>query len=263
MTLCIAWIRKVRNAEELVFASDSRLRSYGAWDSNPKIFPLARTDCAICFAGDTQFSYPIMTQIQFAIKSYKMSQSRFQDITHFQGHILNIINHMLSFKTDYEIPDVQFIFGGYSWEREKFIIWKIYYDKHCTQFVSFQVEKWKGLQSDRKIVYIGDYIPEYKVKLKNKLNAKNKLVEGFFDMEPFETLIEMLREKDDNSLIGGAPQLLKVYKHLNRVPFGVKWQTNEKEFTALLGRPLQDYELTSYTIINPDTMHIEKGTSFG
>lgn len=85
MTLCIAWTRKIKNSEELVFASDSRLRSYGAWDTNPKIFPLERTDCAICFAGDTQYSYPIVTQIQNAIKSFKMSHSRFQDIVHFQG----------------------------------------------------------------------------------------------------------------------------------------------------------------------------------
>lgn len=45
MTLCVAWIRKVEAKEELIFISDSRLRSFGAWDSNPKIFLLDRTDC--------------------------------------------------------------------------------------------------------------------------------------------------------------------------------------------------------------------------
>jgi hypothetical protein len=263
MTICIAWIRKIGKTEELVFASDSRLRSYGAWDANPKIFPLERTDCAICFAGDTQFSYPIMTQIQFAIKSFKMCQSRFQDIVHFQGHLVNMINYMLKFKTDFEIPKVTFLFGGYSWDRGKFIIWQIYFDKHISEFVSSQVKKWKGIDSERQIMYIGNYLPEFTTKLKTLLVLKNKLVKGDFDMEPFEVLVNMLREKSDDDDIGGPPQLLKVYKHLNRAPFAVKWRISNKNFVSLLGRPLQDYELTSYPIIDPDTMEVVKGTNWG
>src|SRR5471032_3703856 len=41
----------------------SRLRFGCAWDCSPKIFPLSRGDCAICFAGNTMYAYPIMEQI--------------------------------------------------------------------------------------------------------------------------------------------------------------------------------------------------------
>lgn len=45
-------------------------------------------------------------------------------------------------------------------------------------------------------------------------------------MEPFEVLRDMLREKNEVKypLIGGSPQLIKIYKHLNRTPIAVKWQ---------------------------------------
>jgi len=58
MTLSLAWIRSVGNVQELVMATDSRLRRGRAWDVAPKILTLPRTDCAICFAGDTDDAYP-------------------------------------------------------------------------------------------------------------------------------------------------------------------------------------------------------------
>ena len=53
MTICIAWIRKVNNCEELVFASDSRLRYGEYWDQCPKIMSFERQDCALAFAGQS------------------------------------------------------------------------------------------------------------------------------------------------------------------------------------------------------------------
>ncbi len=58
MTLSLAWIRSVGTVEELVFASDSRLRGGQVWDCCPKIMTLPRTDCLISFAGDTSYAYP-------------------------------------------------------------------------------------------------------------------------------------------------------------------------------------------------------------
>lgn len=269
MTICISWLRKTNNLEELVFISDSRLRSYGAWDANPKIFPLDRTDCAICFAGDTQYSYPLMIQIQNAIKSFKMSQSRFQDLTHFKGHLLNIMNSMLLFKSDYEEPLVRFIFGGYSWQNERFLLWNIFYDKKSKLFVAAKVKPWKGIKSDRFISVIGDYTDIFYDKLKILLGKKNKFTSGNFDMEPLEALTAMLIENKESSShekypdIGGAPQLLKVYKHLNVLPIAVKWNFNGEDFVALSGRPLQVYELTSYPIIDTKTMIIENINPLG
>ena len=65
---CAAWIRKSGNSEELVFVTDSRLRSFGSWDCNPKIYTFSRSDFVMCFSGDTIFSYPMMIQLKNEIE---------------------------------------------------------------------------------------------------------------------------------------------------------------------------------------------------
>ena len=46
----------------LVFATDSRLRMGEAWDMGLKLLNLGRSDCLLCFAGDTQRAYPLILQ---------------------------------------------------------------------------------------------------------------------------------------------------------------------------------------------------------
>jgi len=262
MTISVSWIRKAGKHEELVFASDSRLRCFGSWDANPKIFPLERTDCAISFAGDTTFSYPLITQIQFFIKSYPKSQNRFQDICHFKGHLLNMMNYMLSYKSDFEIPEVRFLFGGYSWERKRYYLWHIFFDKHIKQFTASEVRTWKGIKVNRVVSFIGDYHKDFQERLIQLMKNKRKFINGYFDMEPFEILVQMIKE-DKFTAIGGPPQLLKVYEHLNRTPIAVKWNSNNKDYVSLLGRPLQDYEKAYYPIIDANTLKIEGGFIYG
>lgn len=262
MTIAVSWIRKAGKHEELVFASDSRLRSYGSWDANPKIFLLDRTDCAIAFAGDTQYSYPLINQIQTFIKSYPKSQNRFQDICHFKGHLLNMINFMLQHKSDYEEPDVRFLFGGYSWDRKRFYLWHIYFDKKIKRFSCAEVRTWKGIKVNRVVSFIGDYHFEFRSRLIDLMKRKNKFIQGYFDMEPFEVLKDMILENKFDA-IGGAPQLLKVYEHMNRTPIAVKWNISGNSINTLLGRPLQEYEFSNYPIIDPETLHIEGGLIYG
>ena len=262
MTIAVSWIRKAGRHEELVFASDSRLRSYGSWDANPKLFLLDRTDCAIAFAGDTEYSYPVINQIQTFVKSYPKSQNRFQDICHFKGHLLNMMNFMFTHKSDYEEPDVRFLFGGYSWDKRKYFLWHIFFDKNIKRFVSAEVRTWKGLKVNRVISFIGDYHLEFRSRLIELMKSRKKFIQGYFDMEPFEVLRDMIRENKFDA-IGGAPQLLKVYEHMNRTPIAVKWKVSGIELNTLLGRPLQEYETSNYPIIDPDSLFIAGGISYG
>ena len=169
---------------------------------------------------------------------------------------------MLAHKSDYEEPDIRFLFGGYSWDRRRFFLWHIFFDKHAKKFVSAEVGAWKGIKVNRRISFIGDYYLEFRSRLIDLMKSKKKFVQGYFDMEPFEVLRDMIRENNFDA-IGGAPQLLKVYEHMNRTPIAIKWEISANEVNTLLGRPLQDYELTNYPIMNPDTLKIEGGTSYG
>jgi hypothetical protein len=97
MTLSVAWVRTVNTVEELVFASDSRLRFGQAWDCCPKILTLPRTDCLISFAGDTHYAYPLMLQMNNAIDMYPPSRMRRVDIEDVRGHTLRVFNQMRSY----------------------------------------------------------------------------------------------------------------------------------------------------------------------
>jgi hypothetical protein len=265
MTLCISWIRKLNNHDELLIATDSRLRSFGSWNCGPKILTFPRTDCAICFEGDTSFAYPMMIQLQSAVANYPKANNRSQDLFDFKGHILKVLNDMLRYKSDYEIPDTSFLFGGYSWKKNKFALWQLYYEKHYKIFTHRPISFWRGVKGEIKVAFSGDYTDDAKQRLLKILKERNKLINGSLDMEPFEVLADMLKECDETKypLIGGSPQLMKVYKHMNRTPIAVKWVLDDKPVLSLLGRPLLDYEKTSYPVIDTETMRIQRGDLIG
>jgi hypothetical protein len=87
MTICTAWIRRTGRVEELIFCTDSRLRAFGSWDANPKIFAFDRTDCAICFSGFTDFAYPLMIQLKNSIDADLKMKTRFQRMDVFKRNI--------------------------------------------------------------------------------------------------------------------------------------------------------------------------------
>ena len=135
MTLSIAWIRNVGEIEELVLATDSRLRFGCAWDCCPKIMTLPRSDAAISFVGDTMFAYPLMLQMRVAVDMHPRSRSRALDLYDFRGRIVRVFNHMTDYIHDFptgvselESPDVLFLLAGYSWKRSNFVIWILHYN---------------------------------------------------------------------------------------------------------------------------------------
>lgn len=270
MTLCISWIRKLKKHEELVIVTDSRLRSFGSWNCGPKILTFPRTDCAICFEGDTTFAYPMMLQLQTAVANYPKALNRSQDLYDFKGHILRILNDMLQYKSDFEIPETSFLFGGYSWDKERFALWQLHYKKQEGFFTHRPISFWKGVGGDIKVSFSGDYTSDAKERLIKILKERDKLKDGSLDMEPFEVLRDMLREDIGKTereakypLIGGAPQMLKIYKHMNRTPVAVKWDIQEKQVLTLFGRPLLSYEKTNFPILDPKTLKMTRGDIIG
>lgn len=259
MTLSLAWIRKINNTEELVIATDSRLRFGCAWDCSPKIFPLSRGDCAICFAGNTMYAYPIMEQIRNAITMYPKADTRALDLCDLKGHILRVVRKMESLIHDLpkgvkekENPDALFIFGGYSWAKAEFKIWILYYNASRKQF---EFRRTSTLHRNR-IAIIGDHVGEATREIL-KLARSREIPSGTgFNMEPFEVLRDFCRDPGMPH-IGGAPQVVKIYRHLNSMPYAVYWPDRASNGRSLMGRPLLDYEMASYLMLDPDTLKTE------
>jgi hypothetical protein len=258
MTISLAWIRKVGKVEELVLASDSRLSFGCRWDCCPKVLALPRGDAVMCFAGNTMYAYPVMIQAVAAVSQHPRLLSRGMDIEELKSHLLRVLNGMVSLIHDLptggeNTPDTTFLLGGWSWKNSKFKVWLLHYDASSKNFAFRPTGRWTGLNTEKVLAFTGDYAAEYKDRLIALLRKKRKLQGGGFDMEPLEVLRDMLREPSFH-LIGGAPQVMKVYKYCNFQPYAILWPNKAAKTVNLLGRPLLDYEMSSYLVLDTDAM---------
>jgi hypothetical protein len=262
MTISLAWVRKVGAVKELVLASDSRLSFGCKWDCCPKILALPRGDASLCFAGNTMYAYPVMIQAIAAVSQHPRLLSRGMDLDELKSHLLRVLNGMVSLIHDLpkggdNTPDTTFLLGGWSWKNSKFKVWLLHYDASLKKFTFRPAGRWRGLNSDKVLAFTGDYSAEYKSRLIALLRQRKKIQGGGFDMEPLEVLRDMLREPSFH-LIGGAPQVMKVYKYSNFQPYAVFWPRKAAKTINLLGRPLLNYEQSAYLVLDTDTMKTVK-----
>ena len=262
MTLALSWVRSVGKSRELVCVTDSRLRFGGHWDCGPKVFQNQRGDSAILFAGDTLYAYPIIHHVNTCIAQHQKLRSRALDLPALNGHLIRVLNATVSQVADLPkgvdtTPSVEFIFTGYDWRRRDFRAWLIHYDRRIQAFTSRPARRWTGGNSAKMLTLVGDYQTEFKTRLCALLKQRTKLSSGGFDMEPFEVLRDMLREGTFER-IGGPPQILKIYQHLNTRPIAVLWPNAESKKVSLGGRALLDYETHDFLTLDPDTLQSEK-----
>lgn len=268
MTIAAAWVRTLENGgEELVFCSDSRLSSGKRFDHCQKTFYFNRTDAAICFAGRTDWAYPMIISAIKAANLHLPSQSRALSLSKFKSHLLNILNQMQrevhSFAIGENIPDVTFIFGGYDWLQSCFRIWQISFDANKSTFIAHERNGSNLFGSLGKIEIAGDseWVSEMRARLKELSQKRYGLdmrqpKSARFDMEPFEIIRDLLRAATPGDSIGGSPQGVKVYQYMNAVDVAFFWPTMEGGRLYLSGRPLLDYERASInSVVDPDTLN--------
>ncbi|OIQ87067.1 hypothetical protein GALL_310920 [mine drainage metagenome] len=286
MTVAVAWIRKLRDCEELVFVSDSRLSGDGCtFDACPKILTLPRSDCAICFAGYTGHAFPMMLQLSLAIDSYAPSRRGSLDLTSLKSHALKVFDGMaelirtsqlVSAKQN-ESPGAEFLFGGYSWVKKQFELWSIsfntaegrfvaqpaHYISHCNDTKQVELRRRpdiEGTEPIGRIAFAGDQSKLAKDLLKKRLGTQNGAVARAIklDMEPFEVVRDMLRDSHHSETIGGAPQVTKVYQYMRTAPLGLYWPSKKSGSIHLQGRACLGYEQIDRWVLDPDTLVSER-----
>jgi hypothetical protein len=262
MTLGLAWLRHSGNVRELLVASDSRLSGGQFWDANPKILLLPRTDAVISFAGATHDAYPLMLQAYNAIQMFPPARDRTLDLTDLRGHLTRVFNHSLKFISNLPkgqekvVPEAIFLLAGYSWKSQRFKIWTLYFEPNLGEYTFRPAKPWKieRGRSQKVIAFVGDEaaVADARNRLVARLREKQTLdKEVGLDMEPFEVLRDVIRSHEFSS-VGGAPQLVKIYEHMNVVPFGVLWPNASSKIVTYLGRPLMEYEKTASRNVDPD-----------
>lgn len=278
MTIAIAWTRTISGCEELVFVSDSRLSGDGTtFDACQKVMTLPRSDCAIAFAGYTGHAFPMMNQLSLAIASHAPLARRSMDLPALKSHAIKIFDGMsseirssqlLSSPAD-TMPSAEFLFGGYSWVKKDFIIWKLSYSESLERFeahpsnwlvrtpyqdrIAFRQSKNpKSGQRLGRIIFAGDQADLAKELVVEKL--KEKAEPAVLDWEPFEVVRDMLRSEGHSETIGGAPQIVKVYQYSEAAVLPVLWPDSEFGRPHLQGRALLEYERTDHFVFDPDAL---------
>jgi hypothetical protein len=263
MTITIAWVRRVNKTAELVVASDSRLRSYGAMDQCQKIFPLQRGDSALAFCGDAGVAYPFFVQAASALNGWTKTRTRADDIYQTAGDLERILNNLIdswdapiSYKSEC-LADTRILFCGWSWSKAFFVIgfFKFIQGKFAYLQATERLSKpWR--EKRPSLIVLGDYRPEYMRSLSTILHSRHPGTSRWLtnaidlDFEPLEALHHLLGAASiagTMPLIGGAPQLIKIYSHSNVLPITVRTSLTDH---FIFGRKLASWEKTEHPIAN-------------
>ncbi len=253
MTLCMAWIRKVGQEEELVMATDSRLTGGERWDSGVKLFELSRLDCLLCFAGATSRAYPLILNSISSIKFDSNLASPHTDIHDVLEYLIDLFSTLVGEITGAvdNVEDLrgeaQFLFGGWSWRKRQFCIWRLYYEPVLKGFTHESVNTGDA----RVISFMGDHTGEAKTRLEAQLHDTDKILTGTLDMEPLQVLVQMSRDTGNYHPIGGAIQVAKVYQSGSSEFFGVMWPSVNGAPT-FLGRQLSEHDMPPVRFYDPD-----------
>lgn len=269
MTITTAWVRTLKDCKELIVVSDSRLNGGKKMDCGQKIHILPRSDAFICFAGETSWAYPLMHQVISAVSTYERSSSRAQDIVELKSHVLKVFEGLRlavhSASGDEGIPSAEFLFGGYSWIRKRFMIWRIHFQKGMNSFEATPANGWKG----EPWVFAGDktHVENARAQFTKLLRERNcgphQTKKFKLNWEPFEVIRDMLRDVNNNKIkfrdesIGGAPQVLKIYEHLSSRYVAVDWDVphqKDGKGVFICGRKTLGYENSSIWILDPDKL---------
>ena len=292
MTLTIAWVRKQGRVNELLLASDSRLRFGIAWDACPKLFLTQRGDICFGFAGDTLYAYPLITQAINQMELHRASSTREYDIYDSKGHISRQFNEMLLHRGDLptgqsepDSPETLFAMVGYSWKRRDFAMWKVTFDKHSKTFRWNKCRGIRGVGRNLTLAVLGNPTmseserKEFRKAGKSVMPDGRKLLPkeedvkviamkriallvqkknkggGFdgLDMEPFEVLRDLIRE-GVSPFVAGPPQLIKMYPNSSSQVIGVFWPNRQSKQVAVFGRPLLPYERLDCPLLDPDSL---------
>lgn len=258
MTVVVSWTRKTKTGRELWIMSDSRLSGGKFWDYGPKIFSMGRSDAIVAFAGDTAWTYPLISQITSYVESFVNLRERIVDFLDVRKKVVRVLNDSLNFVSDaadpsLEIPECSFILAGYSVRKQDYIVNKIVFNTNKKIFEIKAIKKIHG----ELFAIIGDKAPVSAIAGEVSRIEKKHQGKGFkLDMIPSEVFFDVLSSGKFHE-IGGAPQISKIYPNMNQQHIAVYWPMNkvhDEQSIYLRGRELGDYEALDHPwVFDPES----------
>lgn len=251
----------------MIFATDSTLTGGEKWNHGVKLFELPRTDCLICFAGETQRAYPLILNLISTIKHNEDLKNPALDIQEVLYGIVELFNELVNSIFDYPAGvaeaiggEAKFLFGGWSWKENRFKIWRLYYSPDLKGFIW---DDETAIKKSKMRVAIGDpsegeddiaRVADKKYRdLIHELNREDDPL----DMEPLTVLVDMCLDKKIR-YVDGSVQIGKVYKSGTTEFFGVMWQSAFGK-PHFLGKPYEKHNKPRVRYFDPATCQIMEG----
>lgn len=264
MSLCIAWVRKTGQTEEVCVVSDSCVTGNQRFLAMPKLFPLKRGDCVIACAGDTTYSFPIVEHIVRLVEINKKLNDRALDLSDFIHTIVDMSNKVLHEETEKQSylggPNFSMIVAGYSWKLHKPILKEIKYCKKRHLMVTVTQKTIKKVP----VAVIGDNVKNIRKDIYDYLERDGVSDSGFVDFQPLEVLLNYINDPDIRE-IGGYPQMCKVYPFLKVLPWGFVQKKDNEQIISYLGRPILHYETLTcpiYDIENKRVLYMKVNNNY-
>ncbi len=143
------------------------------------------------------------------------------------------------------------MFGGWSWPKNCFRIWKLYYSKDAEGFIP------KEYTDTGKVItyaFIGnpESLSEIARKHLKEYRENNGTDEDPLDMEPLIVLIKMSRDSSIRE-VDGAIQIAKLYKSGTSEFFGINWPSREGK-PHFQGRSFSIHSKPDVRYFDPDTL---------
>ncbi|PZO22081.1 MAG: hypothetical protein DCF25_03875 [Leptolyngbya foveolarum] len=167
----------------------------------------------------------------------------------FTSLVGTIINEVSSRDIHEMRSEAEFLFGGWSWSKNCFRIWKLSYSKDAEGFIAPEY-------SGKILTYAFLGNPETLSKTARKNLRENRednnTEENPLDMEPLSVLIEMSRDPDIRE-VDGAIQIAKLYKSGTSEFFGLNWPSLEGQ-PHFQGRSFSAHSKPDVRYYDPDTL---------
>ena len=241
--------------------SDSRISGEKNWDYGPKIFNIGRGDSLIAFAGDTLWTYPLIAQITSYVESFINLREGIVDFMDVYRQVLEILNDSRSFISspvtpEARIPDCTFILAGYSARRKNFVIRRIIFHTKRHRFEGVHAQSYGG----ELMSFIGDKKPVSAfLRGVSMLLKEREIKRQRLGMMPAISFVKVLQDNQFRD-IGGAPQVAKIFDHMNQRHFGVYWPPNvpnDEQNIYARGRRLKSYEVLDHPwVYDPSTARL-------
>ncbi len=190
MTLCAAWIRN----NQLIFATDSVITGGYTYPHGTKLITFGRNDCALCWEGDTSFTYSFAENARIDVEFSDHLCTRETPLIAVAKRITKVFNQLWKANLEdtqsvFHQARLSFFFGGYCPSYQKIVLWHI---KQVGAEGYFRA----AFQTLRQPLFAGSGR-----EMALKICRQNP---GF---SPYQVLLQVLEDRSVTD-VGGIPQVI-------------------------------------------------------